>query len=60
MKDNLRYVLFVAIIIGMPCIFLAAGKSFGVQSETVQMILAAVGLVAGYFIAKGIWGGKED
>ena len=58
--DKLRYLLFVLILIGTPCIFMWAGKGFGIQSQRVDIILGAVGLVAGYFIAKGIWGGKED
>ena len=58
-KDSLRYVLFVAIIIGTPIIFVSAGQGFGLKSQGALVALAAVGLVAGYFIAKGIWGGKE-
>ena len=60
MKDTLRYLLFVVILIGMPVVFVSAGKGFGVQSDRVLYILAAVGLVVGYLVAKGIWGGKKD
>ena len=63
MKDKLQYILFIVVIFGTATLFIFGSgpllAQFGVKSEGLQRLFGLLGLVAGYFIAKGIWGNKK-